>query len=272
MKRVALSVAALIVLVGVIGSMAAMHSTSSPADQSLAGKAVIVVAKGMDLGISENARFESSGRHDYIVVPMQVSGTKATYDFWLSLDEVLALSVFDSMEQAVASDPRHQRREASPQAATESPEASDAPSVHGDVPMKVVKYAVAFIKRYDTNNDGVLIEDEWKKMNADYSSADVDKDGRITPRELGAAFARRDGGSVPPQAIAVQEGTDTSHDAGLVWQECKTESFGFGPHSIYRSKVPGGWLVVLERDEHPTTPSFTFIPDPRYEWEGTSTD
>jgi hypothetical protein len=270
MKRISLSVAVLFVLAGVIGSVAATHATSSPADQRLAGKVVIVEAKGVTFGISENVRFESLGQHDYIVVPMQVGTTEAKHDYWLSLDQVLALRVFDSMEQAVASDPSHQQKEASSHATTESPEATDTASVDEDVPPKVVKYAVGFIKRYDANNDGVLTENEWREMNSDYSSADVDKDGRITPLELGAALNRRDGGSVTPKTNAVKDGTITSHDAGLVWQECKTESAAIGAHSIHRSKVPGGWLVILERDEHPTIPSFTFLPDPHHEWNGRS--
>lgn len=270
MKQIALSVAALVVLTGIIGSVAATHATSSPADQRLAGKAVIVEAKGMTFGISENVRLESIGQHDYIVVPVQVGATEAKHDYWLSLDQVLALRVFDSVEQAVASAPSQQQNETSSQTATESPEATNTASVDEDVPPKVVKYAVAFIKRYDANNDGVLTENEWKKMNTDYSSADVDKDGRITPLELGAALNRRDGGSVTPQKDAARDGSISSPDAGLVWQECKSDSSGIGPHSVHRSKVPGGWLVILGRDEPPTTASFIFLPDPRHEWNGGS--
>ncbi len=272
MKRIALSIAASIVLAGVIGSVAATHATSSAADQRLAGKTVIVEAKGVTFGISENVRFESIGQHDYVVVPVQVGTTEAKHDYWLSLDQVLALRVFDSVEQAVASDPSHQQNEVSSHAATESPEATNTASVDEDVPPKVVKYAVGLIKRYDANNDGVLTENEWKEMNSDYSSADVDKDGRITPLELGAALNRRDGGSVTLKTNAVRDGTTTSPDAMLVWQKCKTDSSGIGAQSIHRSKVPGGWLVILERDEHPSTPSFTFLPDPRHGWDGGSID
>jgi len=83
-----------------------------------------------------------------------------------------------------------------PAAATEPPaskateEATGAVAA-GDVPQKYVKYAVSFIKRYDSNKDGVLQQDEWTKMNDDYSSADADKDGRITPVELGAALSKK---------------------------------------------------------------------------------
>jgi Ca2+-binding EF-hand superfamily protein len=54
-----------------------------------------------------------------------------------------------------------------------------------------VKYAVGLIKRYDQNNDGVLTKDEWMKMSNDYSAADKDGDGRITPTELAAEMAKQ---------------------------------------------------------------------------------
>jgi Ca2+-binding EF-hand superfamily protein len=75
-----------------------------------------------------------------------------------------------------------------------SPTTGSAPSTTGStgsVPSKYVRYAVGFIRRYDTNKDGVLTQDEWTKMNDDYSSADTDGDGRITPLELGAAFMKK---------------------------------------------------------------------------------
>ncbi len=81
--------------------------------------------------------------------------------------------------------------EAKPAEAEASSAEQSAPAATGDVPAKVVKYAVGFIKRYDTNNDGVLTQDEWTKLGTDYSSADFDKDGRITPLELGAQFNKR---------------------------------------------------------------------------------
>ena len=45
------------------------------------------------------------------------------------------------------------------------------------------------IRKYDVNKDGSLTPDEWKNMSRDYSSADVDADGRLTPVELAKAFA-----------------------------------------------------------------------------------
>ena len=39
---------------------------------------------------------------------------------------------------------------------------------------------VALVKKYDTNGDGVLTKDEWAHMSNDPSSADLNRDGRIT--------------------------------------------------------------------------------------------
>lgn len=275
MKRVALSLTVLIVLVGVVASIAAMQGPSSPATGPTTGKTVVVVAKGIKLGIHENVRFESIGQHDFIIIPMDTGDTQAKYEVWLSLGEVDMLRVFDAREDAVAYlnayVNRSTRREALPSLIDESQDASNTQAPRGDVPVKVVKYAVSFIKRYDTNNDGVLTQDEWAKMNQDYSAADLDKDGRITPMEMGAFLSRKDGGSSAPQAVTAEEGTKTLPDAQLVWQECKSESFGGNPQSIHRSKVPGGWLVVLKQYPGPGR-SITFYPDPQHVWDGTSLD
>ena len=37
--------------------------------------------------------------------------------------------------------------------------------------------------------------------------------------------------------------------------------------AIYRSKVPGGWLVAVRPHD-----SLTFVPDPQHEWDGGSVD
>jgi hypothetical protein len=59
------------------------------------------------------------------------------------------------------------------------------------VSARYVKYAVGYIKRYDDDKNGVLTEQEWKKMSRDYSAADKDKDGKITPVELAEAMMKR---------------------------------------------------------------------------------
>ena len=163
MKRVTLSLAVSIVLVGVIGSIAAMQGTSSPTTGPPTGKTVVVVAKGIDLGIRENVRFESIGQHDYIVVPMDPGETQAKHDVWLSLGEVVLLRVFDSKEDAVAYVNRRTRREAPPGLIGEYQDASNTLVLRGDVTPKYVKYAVGLIRKYDSNNDGVLTQDEGRR-------------------------------------------------------------------------------------------------------------
>jgi Ca2+-binding EF-hand superfamily protein len=88
-------------------------------------------------------------------------------------------------------------------AASASTTTSDSPSDGGTTPAaqpaaptgkldsRYVKYAVGLIKRYDQNSDGVLTKDEWTKMSNDYSGADTDGDGRITPTELAAEMMKQ---------------------------------------------------------------------------------
>ncbi len=63
----------------------------------------------------------------------------------------------------------------------------------------LIRYARGYINRYDTNKDGVLTKDEWTKMARDYTFADFDQDGRLTPFELVAAFRYWNG---PPARIS----------------------------------------------------------------------
>jgi hypothetical protein len=35
--------------------------------------------------------------------------------------------------------------------------------------------------------------------------------------------------------------------------------------SMYRAKVPGGWLIAMRPND-----SVTFLPDPQHEWDGAS--
>ena len=85
-----------------------------------------------------------------------------------------------------------ERTSASPRgSSTASAARSAAPATGGDdESRRYVEWAVKFMARYDTNKDGVLTEDEWTKMPKDYSAADADGDGRITPAEL-AKFSQQ---------------------------------------------------------------------------------
>jgi hypothetical protein len=38
-------------------------------------------------------------------------------------------------------------------------------------------------------------------------------------------------------------------------------------YDLYRAKVPGGWLIYIDRVEHS---GLTFLPDPNHEWDGNS--
>ena len=66
--------------------------------------------------------------------------------------------------------------------------AASLSSTTTEVDSRYVKHAVSYIRQYDENKDGVLTEAEWKKMSKDYSGADKDSDGKITPQELAAAL------------------------------------------------------------------------------------
>jgi hypothetical protein len=54
------------------------------------------------------------------------------------------------------------------------------PPVHG----KVVRYVTQFMQHYDHNMDGILQEEEWKKMSGTPQAIDIDGDREITLDEL----------------------------------------------------------------------------------------
>jgi len=49
------------------------------------------------------------------------------------------------------------------------------------------------------------------------------------------------------------------------WEKMKT-SFGYGV-DMFRSKVPGGWLILYSGG---MASSMTFFPDPNHQWDGNS--
>ena len=59
-------------------------------------------------------------------------------------------------------------------------------------------------------------------------------------------------------------------DRQLVWQELKSARaeegiFDLG-WDVHRTKVPGGWLVLVIHN----TSGLTFYPDPEHKWDGGS--
>jgi hypothetical protein len=58
----------------------------------------------------------------------------------------------------------------------------------------------------------------------------------------------------------------------LIWEEVKCEKqdksfFSIGMSSLWRTKVPGGWLVRIMVGE---ADSAFFYPDPEHVWDGSS--
>ena len=51
-------------------------------------------------------------------------------------------------------------------------------------PAKVVRYAQAMLQRYDEDGDGILQQEEWKKMPGTPQAIDLNGDGQITQDEL----------------------------------------------------------------------------------------
>jgi hypothetical protein len=56
----------------------------------------------------------------------------------------------------------------------------------------------------------------------------------------------------------------------LVWQELNSSMAKGGlfkfDWSVYRTKVSGGWLVLVMHN----TSGLTYFPDPEHKWDGTS--
>jgi hypothetical protein len=52
--------------------------------------------------------------------------------------------------------------------------------------------------------------------------------------------------------------------ATVVWEEVKQEGIGWiAKRSLYRAKVPGGWLVRVQTAE---SDFIVFLPDPNHGW------
>ena len=52
--------------------------------------------------------------------------------------------------------------------------------------------------------------------------------------------------------------------ATIVWEELKQEGIGWmGKRSMYRTRVPGGWLVRVQTSD---SDFIVFLPDPEHQW------
>lgn len=92
-----------VVLLGILMSMAATNTEPSPQESDLSGKAAIVEREGWYIGVKQNVRFETVGTKDFIVVPM-TQDDSTTYDYWMPLDKIVGLKVFDTLNDAQAHD------------------------------------------------------------------------------------------------------------------------------------------------------------------------
>ena len=66
-----------------------------------------------------------------------------------------------------------------------------------------------------------------------------------------------------------------SDTEGLVWEPLvsnrEDKRWFNSDWETFRTKVPGGWLVVVRIEKYAAAPmSLTFYPDPEHEWDGGS--
>jgi Ca2+-binding EF-hand superfamily protein len=64
------------------------------------------------------------------------------------------------------------------------PDLSERNTMAPPVPGKVIRYAIQLMQHYDHNSDGILQEEEWKKLRGAPQAIDLDGDREITEEEL----------------------------------------------------------------------------------------
>lgn len=72
---------------------------------------------------------------------------------------------------------------------------------------KVARYAVTFINRHDTNNDGILQQEEWEKLPGTPRAIDIDGDGQIALDELIRYFTDYGQGRTIHRTIVIDRST-----------------------------------------------------------------
>ncbi|NEO23205.1 MULTISPECIES: hypothetical protein [unclassified Moorena] len=55
--------------------------------------------------------------------------------------------------------------------------------------------------------------------------------------------------------------------AELVWEKLNCKNQPIGGLGVWRTKVPGGWLVAI-RSTNGSGSGVTFYPDPTHQWDG----
>ena len=98
MKRIATAATICLVLVGLLASIAATNADAPSSVSHFEGKTVIVQG-GPTLPPAENVRYGEVGKREFLVVPL-TRDDGASFDYWLPLDRVSSLLVFNSMEDA----------------------------------------------------------------------------------------------------------------------------------------------------------------------------
>ena len=98
MNRTATAAVLCTILVGALASIAAINASSPSGIPDLEGKTVIIGRPG--LPPIQDVTLGVIGERQFLVMPHK-DDDGLTYDFWLPLDSVSALMVFDNMEDAV---------------------------------------------------------------------------------------------------------------------------------------------------------------------------
>ncbi|MDA1051832.1 MAG: hypothetical protein O3C40_15305 [Planctomycetota bacterium] len=75
--------------------------------------------------------------------------------------------------------------------ATSRPAAASSGGEAPKIDSRYLSYYQKLLSKYDTNEDGALVVDEWKVMSKDPSAADSNGDGRIVVNELAAWSSKR---------------------------------------------------------------------------------
>lgn len=98
----------LLVAIAIFGSMFALAAggdAATPGDSNLSGKYIILDVRGRNrLGVLENVRFDSIGKRDFVVVPLKHKESQRPFEYWAPVDDVTAMMVFASHEDATAYD------------------------------------------------------------------------------------------------------------------------------------------------------------------------